>query len=250
MATAAAAARDPRETTLPSTGTPVLEYRDVTLRRTWPYDTELNGVSFALAPGELALITLAPGHVRSPFADLTQALLHPHGGDVRFLDRSWRDRSGPDAARARFALARVFDVGGWISNLDVDENVLLAHRHYNTASADQLHERADALAREFGLPDGVPRRRPAAASQFELRLSQWARALLGDVRLLVLERPTKDVRPEAVPPFLKAVRAARDRGAAVLWITTDGASPTAPHNIAPADITARFAMRAARLERS
>ncbi len=233
----------------PTTHSPVLEYRKVVLHRTWPYDTLLDGADLQLHAGDLVLLTLAPGHVRSPFADLTQALVHPHDGEVRFLSRSWRGLGGADTARARSAIARVFDVGGWISNLNVLENVLLAHRHYREAKLDELITRADAMARSFGLPDGIPNKRPAEASQYELRLSQWVRALLGKPKLLVLERPTKDVRPDAAPPFLNAVAEARKQGTAVLWVTTDGAGPNTPHNIAPADLTARYAMRGERLEK-
>lgn len=225
-----------------------LSFDDVTLGPTWPYDTSLENVAFAIRPGELTLITLAPGHVRSPFADLTQGLKHPHSGAVRFGGKSWTDMTATGMARARSRLGRVFDVGGWVSNLDVDENVLLAQRHHNTAPARDLRQRADELAREFGL-DGLPRKRPAEASQYELRLSQWVRALLVDMDVLVLERPTRDVRPDAVPPFLEALRRARQRGAAVLWVTTDGASPTSQQNIAPPDVTARYAVRGTALTR-
>ena len=221
---------------------PALEFVDVTLRPTWPYDTALEAVNFALRPGELILITLAPGHVRSPFADLTQALIHPHGGEVRFAGRSWKTMSPTITARNRSRIGRVFDVGGWVSNLDVDENVLLAQRHHNTAPAAELRQRADELARRFGM-DGVPTRRPAEASQSELRMSQWVRALLAPMSVLVLERPTRDVRPEAIAPFLESIGAARARGTAVLWITTDGAAPGLMQNIAPPDVTERYAVR-------
>jgi ABC-type ATPase involved in cell division len=233
--------------TTASTDTPVLEYDRVVLGQTWPYDTMLDGVSFSIQPGDLLLLTLAPGHVRSPFADMTQALRPPDGGAVRFLGRNWQEMPAGDVVRHRFQIARVFDVGGWISNLGVDENVLLAQRHYNTAPLDELRRRAEDLAQCFGL-EALPRKRPASASQYELRLSQWVRALLGRPQLLVLERPTKDVRPEAVPPFLKAVEAARERGTAVLWITTDGAGPNTPHNIAPADPTIHLGVRGSQLQ--
>ena len=221
---------------------PVLEFDQVTLRPTWPYDTALDAVSFALRPGELVLITLEPGHVRSPFADLTQALTHPHGGQIRFMGDAWTTMSAKQMSRRRGRLGRVFDVGGWVSNLDVDENVLLAQRHHNTAPAAELRKRADKLAKNFGL-ERVPRKRPAAASQLELRISQWVRALLGEMDLLVLERPTRDVPPEAIVPFLNAFAAARQRGTAILWVTTDGAASSSAQNIAPPDITARYGVR-------
>lgn len=224
----------------------VLEFDGVWLPPTWPYDTALDDVSFAVHPGELLLITLAPGRVRSPFADLTQGLIDPHRGQVRIAGRSWTQMPIPEMARHRSRVGRVFDVGGWVSNLNVDENVLLAQRHHDTAPAAELRRRADELARSFGM-DGVPTQRPAEASQNELRLSQWVRAFLGDMRLLVLERPARDVQPEAIEPLLKSLRAAREGGAAVLWITTHGALPDFLQNIAPPDITTTYAMQGASL---
>lgn len=221
---------------------PVLEFDGVSLPHTWPYDTALDDVRFAIHPGELMLITLAPGRVRSPFADLAQGLIDPHLGQVRIAGRSWTEMTIPQMARHRSRGGRVFDVGGWVSNLNVDENVLLAQRHHRTAPAAQLRRQADELARSFGM-DGVPTRRPAEASQNELRLSQWVRAFLGDMHLLVLERPARDVQPEAIEPFLRSLRAAREKGTAVLWITTHGALPGFPQNLAPPDITATCAMQ-------
>ena len=224
----------------------ILEFDRVTLGPTWPYDTALEQVSFGLRPGELTLLTLQIGHVRSPFADLTQGLIHPGsgGGEIRCNGHSWRGMSAVEMGRQRSRIGRVFDVGGWISNLDVDENVLLAQRHHNTAPAAALIERAHRLAESFGLPR-VPNCRPAEASQHELRVSQWIRALLVDMNLLVLERPTRDVKPECVQPFMDEITRARARGTAVLWITTDGAAANSPHNPAPPDATARYAMQEA-----
>ena len=224
-----------------SSKTPALEFDRVALPLTWPYDTALEDVSFSIRAGELMLITLQAGRVRSPFADLSQALTHPKAGEIRCNGKPWHGMSPVAAAKERSRIGRVFDVGGWISNLDVDENVLLAQRHHNSAPARLLAERAELLAKSFGLAS-VPIHRPADASQNELRLSQWIRALLVDMNLLVLERPTRDVLPEAVLPFLEAIHQARSRGAAVLWITTDG-GPTPP------DVTMRCAMHGSSLVR-
>jgi ABC-type lipoprotein export system ATPase subunit len=221
---------------------PALEFDAVTLRPTWPYDTALEEASIKIAAGELVLVTLEIGRVRSPLADLSQGLIAPHGGEVRSGGRSWGAMTPKEIMRHRARIGRVFDVGGWISNLDVDENVLLAQRHHDSVPAAELRRKAEELARGFGL-DGVPRQRPADSSQHELRLSQWIRAMLVPMKLLVLERPTRDVHPEAVKPFLDAIAAARRGGTAVLWVTTDGASVSSPLNVAPPDVTARYAVR-------
>lgn len=46
-------------------------------------------------------------------------------------------------------------------------------------------------------------------------------ALLGKPELLILERPTAGVYPAIMPALMTGVRAARLRGAAVLWMTDD-----------------------------
>ena len=53
----------------------------------------------------------------------------------------------------------------------------------------------------------------------DLRRAACVRAFLGRPELLVLERPTAGVYPAIMPALMSAVRAARSRGAAVLWTT-------------------------------
>ena len=104
----------------------------------------------------------------------------------------------------------------------MDENITLASRHHTLRPVPEIEQEALALAQSFGLPE-IPRKRPALLRRADLRRCEWVRALIGTPSLVVLEHPTRDVFAEAIPKLVAAVRAARARGAAVMWITGDRA---------------------------
>jgi phospholipid/cholesterol/gamma-HCH transport system ATP-binding protein len=115
----------------------------------------------------------------------------------------------------------VFQDHGWISDLDLTENITLAQRHRGGRSARELEEEASRLARTFGLP-GLPRGYPADARPGDLCRASCIRAFLGSPSLIILERPAAELFRELMAPLINAVRGARERRAAVLWTTDDG----------------------------
>jgi phospholipid/cholesterol/gamma-HCH transport system ATP-binding protein len=139
---------------------------------------------------------------------------------VAFLGADWKTAPPDDQAARRGRIGRVFDGHGWISNLDVDENMTLARRHHTTRPAGEIERDAEALVRRFGLPE-LPRLRPALMAPADLRRAEWVRAFLGEPRLVILEQPTRDVFAEAIPALAAAVDDACARGAAVLWLMDD-----------------------------
>lgn len=200
----------------------ILELDHVTVEAQQEYDSGVWDVTLRLRRGELALVRLERGHVRLPIADAAGGLVEPQHGSVRFLGTDWAELFPDDAASRRGRIGRVFDFGGWVSNLEVDENVLLARRHHTSLPHAQLADEAARLARTFGLP-GLPRGRPGAVRAADLQRAAFVRAFAGQPDLVLLERPTQGVYPEAMPPLMHTIRAALKRGAAVLWTTADAA---------------------------
>ena len=56
----------------------------------------------------------------------------------------------------------------------------------------------------FGLP-GLPRGRPDRTRPHDLQLAGCVRALIGQPRLIILERPTQGTYPELLPPLVNAL---------------------------------------------
>lgn len=203
----------------------ILELSGVTVESDPAYDSPIWNVSLRLGAGELALVRLERGAVRLPLGDAAEGLADLHDGTAAFLGKDWRDVPAGEASALRGRIGRVFDavgVGatgiGWVANLDVDENVMLAQRHHTRRPSPEIEAEAAKLARMFGLP-GLPRGRPGQTRVPDLQRAACVRAFLGAPELILLERPAQGVFPEIMPPLINAVRSARNRGAAVVWLT-------------------------------
>ena len=196
--------------------TSILRFENVSLTAHLPYALDLAEVSFELDAGELGLVLTGHNTEGLPLADLASGLVAPDAGVVRFQDEDWQALH-PDAATvARGNIGRIFDKRGWISNLDVDENITLAQRHHTTRPEAEIEAEALAFAKLFGFDD-LPRVRPALLRPAELRRSSWVRALVGTPALILLEHPLRDLAANSAPPLVAAVQAECARGAAALW---------------------------------
>lgn len=198
----------------------VLEFQQVTAEGGHLYDTAIWQVSFRLRHSELMLVRLEPGHQHPQLADVAQGLVEPVQGRVSFLGKQWSDLSEEAKHAARAKIGRVFDEPGWISELDMDDNITLSQRHHTRRSESAIRDEASELARRFSLP-GLPQGKPSGTPAPDLRRAACVRAFLGQPELLILERPTAGVYPDIMPALMASVRAARSRGAAVLWTTDD-----------------------------
>lgn len=197
--------------------TPVLSISDATLPSAGsPVTLNLAQGGIAHLPGfsvSLALLGLQP----------------PSRGEIRFLGRTWEERSVAETERDLRLVGTVVNprchpARVWVGNLDVDENVMLASQFDPARSSARVAARADELARRFGLAEGLPQGRPATTDPEALLLAQWVRAFLRDpLRLLVLENPLELAPRESVEALVREIERVRESGTAVLWI-----SETAP----------------------
>lgn len=198
--------------------TDILKFTGVNLQDVPHEQSEMRGLTFLLESGSLMVLTVEAGHENLPLADAAEGLIVPAAGAVCWRNRAWSAMQPGEELSARSRIGRVFEKDGWISNLNVIENITLAQRHHTARPEKEIIAEADELARSFGLRE-APRQRPAFVPRRELRLAEWIRAFMGNPLLLLLERPETGVMEENVPRLIKAVREARSRGAAVIWQT-------------------------------
>jgi phospholipid/cholesterol/gamma-HCH transport system ATP-binding protein len=199
---------------------PILKFSDVTVESSAHYETGLRNGSFELSQGELLVVRIERENERLPLADATQGLAPPKQGSVLFLGQDWQRMSADHSAAQRGKIGRLFDDDGWISHLDVDQNIMLAQRHHTLRSEKDMVAEALTLARVFGLP-GLPRGRPANMRRWDLRKAACVRAFLGQPALIIIEQSVRGVYADLTAPLINAVGSARKRGAAVLWTVTD-----------------------------
>ena len=199
---------------------PRLRLTDVSTDPDPNYDVPLWGINFSLQPGELLLVRLERGHLRTPLADLVLGLIQPRQGQVCFNGEDWQQLSPELAASRRGCCRRSVAEQGWYTALSLNANICLAQQHHSLRPLADIEAEAAALSAFFGLP-GLPLGSPTKTRVGDLDRAALVRVFLGKPELIVLERPTQHLYPEIVPPLLNALRSARNKGAAVIWMTGD-----------------------------
>lgn len=199
---------------------PILNFDKVAVRSSPQYETGLSNASFSLTAGDLMVVRIERENERLPLADTAQGLVSGDHGTVSFLGEDWQGLGTDRAAAQRGRIGRVFDDEGWISDLDVDENIVLAQLHHTNRTEAEIIDEALSLARVFGLP-GLPRGRPGQVRRWDLRKAACIRAFLGRPALVIIEQPIRGIYADFMDPLLNAVQSARRRAAAVLWMVSD-----------------------------
>ena len=179
---------------------------------------ESDEVSLSVCGGDLVLIRLARLEQTAAFADACAGIIEPTSGAVNFLGRNWPELPPDQANALRGRIGRVFKTGNWVNHLALMENILLSQLHHTRRSVRQLRDEAGELAQQFGLP-GVPLDLAGDIPAADLQRAACVRAFLGRPALIVLEEPTAGIYLEIISALMNAVRAARARGAAVIWLT-------------------------------
>jgi phospholipid/cholesterol/gamma-HCH transport system ATP-binding protein len=196
----------------------ILKFEHVTVEEERGYEVGLRDVSLSIDRGELVLVLLERPFFNTPFADVASGLVMPDGGKVCYCDRDWAHILASRAARQRSCIGRIFEGRAWVSNLDLDENILLSQRHHSWRSDAEMREEAEAMSKRFGLA-GLPETRPAVTSPADLRRAACVRAFLGKPSLLLLERPEHGLYPALMEPLIASIELVRANGAAVVWLT-------------------------------
>jgi phospholipid/cholesterol/gamma-HCH transport system ATP-binding protein len=173
---------------------------------------------FALYSGQLALVRLENLRQAASLADLFSGLTPPFDGNVFFFGRDWQTAPADMLNAMRGRIGRVFSTGSWLEGFSLIENILMPQLHHTRRPIPELRQEAAQLAEQFSLP-GLPLGQPEKYSRADLQRSACVRAFLGTPSLLLLEDPTFGVYPRIMTALVSAIRRARNRGAAVLWMT-------------------------------
>ena len=198
----------------------ILSFNDVSLMTDPAGRSESLDLSLNLLGGELLLVRIERQRQETAFGDACAGLTLPHKGQVYFLGKEW-SQLPPDTANAlRGRIGRVFARGNWLGHLSLLENVLLPQLHHTRRPVAELRDAAVMLADKFGLP-GVPVGYSNDSLPVDLQRAACVRAFLGQPVLILLEEQSPGCFKEMMPNLINAIREARNRGAAVMWLTSD-----------------------------
>lgn len=168
--------------------------------------------------GDLVLVQVIDLHQAELWADLAAGIEQPVDGRVSILGNDLAGLDWETANWLRGRIGRVFSRGNWMDRLSLMDNILLPARHHSVRSDGDLRRQASILAESFGMP-GIPLGMPGRFAPVDLQRAACVRAFLGDPMMVLLEDPTYASHRTLLSPLMGAIRAARNRGAAVIWFS-------------------------------
>jgi putative ABC transport system ATP-binding protein len=183
----------------------------------------LRGVSFDVAPGELAALEGRSGSGKTTLLNIIGGLDRPDSGTVEIAGTEVTSLNRDELARLRRdTLAFVFQSYALIPILTAAENVAVPMRLTGTDPAKR-DERAMLLLRMVGLGEHAHQRAYELSGGQQQRVA-IARALANRPRLLIADEPTGQLDSQNAAQIMRLLRALSDsEGVTVLVATHDRA---------------------------
>ena len=205
---------------------PMLETRG--LGRAFGALQAVDGVSFAVEPGELRAVIGPNGAGKTTLFHLISGLLAPTVGRVLFRGDDVTALAAP--ARCRGGISRTFQITSIFPELSVLENVRVAVQlkrggTFRVLGGRALLDATEARARESLAFLGLGERAEEPAGTLphgDQRLLEIAMALAQEPELLLLDEPTQGLSPEDTAATVAVIRQiARDRRLTIVLVEHD-----------------------------
>jgi ribose transport system ATP-binding protein len=179
----------------------------------------LAGVDLELRPGEVHALVGENGAGKSTLMKVLSGAVTPDAGAMTLDGRPYAP-SGPQDAR-RHGVAMIYQELTLAPHLSVEANVMLGleETRLGFLRRDRHRRRVREALVVLQHPEIHPDSSVARLSPAAQQLVEVARALLVDVRLLVLDEPTSSLTQEDARHLFDLVRRLRARGVTVVYIS-------------------------------
>jgi ribose transport system ATP-binding protein len=189
------------------------------IRKAFGPTEALRGVDLDLRPGEIHALVGENGAGKSTLMKVLSGAIAPDAGVMTYDGEPYAPRN-PLEARRR-GVAMVYQELTLAPHLTVEANVMLGQEpaRFGFLRRDELRRKVqDALA-VLEHPEIRPDSPVEGLSPAAQQLVEIARALLVDVKLLVLDEPTSALAAADVRRLFTLIRRLRDRGVTVVYIS-------------------------------
>ncbi|ESW85073.1 MULTISPECIES: ABC transporter ATP-binding protein [unclassified Mesorhizobium] len=175
----------------------------------------VDGVDFALMPGEIRAVIGPNGAGKTTFVSLVSGRIQPSSGMIVFDGADITNL--PAYARVRLGVAYTFQITSVFANLSAYDNVALPVQRTLTdgRSKGAVHTGVMAALERTGLADRADM--PAGQLSYgHQRLLEVAMGLALKPRLLILDEPTQGLADSEIDNFIELVREIADSATVLL----------------------------------
>ncbi len=195
---------------------PLLSLRDISVR--FGSVTALDRVDLTVDAGEVRAVLGENGAGKSTLMNVVYGLLSPDQGSMQWNGAATSLR-GPQEAHA-LGIGMVHQEFALVDALSVAENLAEAVDERGwLVDYDGVFEQAEARAAELGLALAPAEARVGDLPVGARQRIEILKAMLTEVRLLILDEPTAVLTPAETEQLFAVLRGLRDRGVAILLIT-------------------------------
>ena len=195
---------------------PLVEGRGLTRR--YPGVTALDAVDLEVRAGEVHVLLGENGAGKSTLVKLLSGIEPADAGEIRFEGRPILPRSPREAQD--LGIATIHQEFSLVPHLTVAENVTLGHEPHRFGLVDRrraLRITEAALGRIGARV--APGTRVAALGVAEQQLVEIAKALAGEVRVLIMDEPTSALTDRETQELFRVVRRLTAQGVGVVYIS-------------------------------
>jgi branched-chain amino acid transport system ATP-binding protein len=200
------------DTTIEGDGESIIELREVTAG--YGNTTVLHDVSIAVEEGEIACLIGPNGSGKSTLMKSIYGFADVFSGQVRFEGEDVTGRSPQASLRA--GMSYVLQDASVFPRMTVHENMLMGGFVFE--DDDRANRRAEELYEEFGVLDELRNQTAGSLSGGQRRLLEFARALMVDPDVMMLDEPSIGLEPKYIDQVFDRIRQVNDLGTTVLMV--------------------------------
>ncbi|WP_330457954.1 sugar ABC transporter ATP-binding protein [Streptomyces sp. NBC_00820] len=188
------------------------------IRKSFPGVVALDGVDFDLRRGEVHVLLGENGAGKSTLIKMLSGAHTPDAGRILAGGEEVRIQGAQDAER--LGIATIYQEFNLVPDLTVAENIFLGRqpRRFGMIDRGRMEADAEVLLARVGV-NVSPRARVRELGIARLQMVEIAKALSLDARVLIMDEPTAVLTSEEVEKLFAIVRALREDGVGVVFIT-------------------------------
>ena len=197
--------------------TTILEVR--ALVKEYPGVKALRGVDLDVREAEVHCLLGPNGAGKSTLIKCVSGAVEPTSGEIRFQGEPLP--AGDPAGSLKRGVATIYQELDLVEDLSVAESVFLGHepRRGPLLDLDKMYRDSAALLARLGHESIPPRAKVGALRPAAQQIVSIARALSGDVRLLIMDEPSAILDGSEIETLFDVVRRLTAEGVGVVYIS-------------------------------